>query len=80
MTRIGTLPQVSAPQPGDIVTANARDLRQSVGEVHPEVCALEALLRLFSGSISNRERARFETIVGEMQPEVCALKALLRLF
>ena len=48
MTKLGTLLQVSAPQPGDIVTANARDLRQSVGEVHPEVCAImKALLKLF---------------------------------
>eukprot|EP00277_Geminigera_cryophila_P025161 CAMPEP_0179480916 /NCGR_PEP_ID=MMETSP0799-20121207/58765_1 /TAXON_ID=46947 /ORGANISM="Geminigera cryophila, Strain CCMP2564" /LENGTH=482 /DNA_ID=CAMNT_0021293243 /DNA_START=292 /DNA_END=1738 /DNA_ORIENTATION=- len=32
--------QVSAPQPGDIVKANARDLRQSVGDVHEEVFPL----------------------------------------
>jgi ATP-dependent RNA helicase DDX21 len=32
--------QVSAPQPADIVKANARDLRQSVGEVHEEVFPL----------------------------------------
>ena len=32
--------QVSAPQPSDIVKANARDLRQSVGEVHEEVLPL----------------------------------------
>ena len=32
--------QVSAPQPAEIVKANARDLRQSVGEVHEEVLPL----------------------------------------
>ena len=31
---------VSAPQPADIVQANARDLRQSVGEVHSDVLPL----------------------------------------
>ena len=31
---------VSASQPADIVQANARDLRQSVGEVHSDVLPL----------------------------------------